>query len=904
MWAGAFALILLLQTAALSQEADRKADQKQYRAPRPTWVSDVAIPALDEARLGSVDDGVYFLLYDTEDRIGASGGYEHYRRVVKKVTSRAGLESAAKLRYRYDPTRERFALHAVRVWRDGAAVDRLPGLTVSTARQEPRLDSGVVDGDVTVFSEIPDIRVGDMIDIELSWKTHDPLWPDGFSSDASLRWATPVGLTRYRLLAPAGRPIATRATSGIAPQVKQLGDQIERVWTVVDADPIIGEDDTPNYYPTWDYVSISTMASWAEVARWASSAFKVDMSLPKTVEDELTRIRQATDQPERRLTLALRYVQETIRYVGDEVGLGSHVPRPPREVVANGFGDCKDKSLLLTAMLRALGFEAYPALTDVDDGRGLPKQLPSPFAFDHAIVQVVSGKQTYWLDPTRTHQGGVFPDIAQPDFGFALPVRAGQEALAPIDLREPNRPSVEAEEVFDLAKAAAEGVALAVATHYRGREADDFRRRLDEVGRKRLAEQFLTYYQGIFPGMQARGELSVHDQLDDDAIDVEETYTLPTDSLRRNGLARAFPLDADSVLDVAPAWKGDKRRTPIALPYPVHRLHVIELRNTGKEFTGRRDVALDDGHVRFSAKWRSLEHGLRKELELVTLDPEVPAADVDRYAEITDAIDTYARSQVNVEPAAPVTAKPNAELDFAGGRIDPNWRLFLTWFPLTMLLGYAGAIVFGMWMGLRPDARYAGNSALYPVSMIKFAVMSVATFGAYTMLWLWRCWRQVKKDKPRPMSPFGRALFGVFYYFPLFDETRRRLGAWPALIPVGVILAVLYLAASFSPAALERLQPRSALTLPLSFSGVLLLLPIVGMINGANRDNRAALKHNSRWTARTVAALFVGLSAWLFVGFGVYARTVRPPTGTTGLSVHTSDAVLVTHDAPASSGAP
>src|SRR5262249_51531715 len=141
-------------------------------------------------------------------------------------------------------------------------------------------------------------------------------------------------------------------------------------------------------------------------------------------------------------------------------------------------------------------------------------------------------------------------------FGFALPVRADQDALAPIDLREPSRPSLEAEETFDLAKAAAEGVAVTVATHYRGRAADDFRRRLDEEGRKRLSERFLTYYQGIFPGMQASGELSVHDQLDDDAIDVEERYTLPADSFRRNGLARAFPLDADSVLDVAPAWKG------------------------------------------------------------------------------------------------------------------------------------------------------------------------------------------------------------------------------------------------------------------------------------------------------------------------------------------------------------
>ena len=62
-----------------------------------------------------------------------------------------------------------------------------------------------------------------------------------------------------------------------------------------------------------------------------------------------------------------------MRYLGFELGTGAYAARPPDEVYARRFGDCKDKSLLLATMLRELGVEVVPyALPDLPYGGLLP----------------------------------------------------------------------------------------------------------------------------------------------------------------------------------------------------------------------------------------------------------------------------------------------------------------------------------------------------------------------------------------------------------------------------------------------------------------------------------------------------------------------------------------------------
>ena len=70
--------------------------------------------------------------------------------------------------------------------------------------------------------------------------------------------------------------------------------------------------------------------------------------------------------PAGRAAAVLQLVQREIRYLGIEVGAGSHAPCAPALVCQRRFGDGKDKALLMVALLEALGVEAAPALVDTD----------------------------------------------------------------------------------------------------------------------------------------------------------------------------------------------------------------------------------------------------------------------------------------------------------------------------------------------------------------------------------------------------------------------------------------------------------------------------------------------------------------------------------------------------------
>ena len=73
------------------------------------------------------------------------------------------------------------------------------------------------------------------------------------------------------------------------------------------------------------------------------------------------------------------------------IGPGGYRPASPDTVLSRRFGDCKDKALLLTTILRELGIEAQPALVNSRRGRVLTSALPTPYMFDHAIVRARTG---------------------------------------------------------------------------------------------------------------------------------------------------------------------------------------------------------------------------------------------------------------------------------------------------------------------------------------------------------------------------------------------------------------------------------------------------------------------------------------------------------------------------------
>lgn len=128
--------------------------------------------------------------------------------------------------------------------------------------------------------------------------------------------------------------------------------------------------------------------SWRHVGTWYRGLLdgvpQDDLALSRLAAD-LTR--DAADDRER-LERLVRYVQDRVRYVAVQIGIGGYVPTPPAETVGRQWGDCKDKGVLLVQLLRRVGIEAYAALVRLDASKSFDADFPSANQFNHLIVAI------------------------------------------------------------------------------------------------------------------------------------------------------------------------------------------------------------------------------------------------------------------------------------------------------------------------------------------------------------------------------------------------------------------------------------------------------------------------------------------------------------------------------------
>src|SRR6202012_4429229 len=112
-------------------------------------------------------------------------------------------------------------------------------------------------------------------------------------------------------------------------------------------------------------VAWTTFHSWSEVGEWYRG-----LALPRAQPTDALRARAAeitkdAKTPEEQARALYSFVSTHTRYVGIDFGIGRYQPHAAEEILANNYGDCKDKDTLLEALLRARGLKSAPALIGV-----------------------------------------------------------------------------------------------------------------------------------------------------------------------------------------------------------------------------------------------------------------------------------------------------------------------------------------------------------------------------------------------------------------------------------------------------------------------------------------------------------------------------------------------------------
>ena len=374
-------------------------------------------------------------------------------------------------------------------------------------------------------------------------------------------------------------------------------------WEVKDMPALILRD-VPSH-PEWAALAARMSVQWGEVAvegtdnQWRAlgqwiTTLEADRPTPSP---EITANVQAliTGAPDfyAKLSRITESIQKNIRYFIVERGIGGLQANHAADIFRNRYGDCKDKTTLLIAMLQVAGIHGY--YVPVDSRRGIvdpsdpslygnhmitaievPAEVQDPRLM--AIVKAKDGKRYLIFDPTneRTPIGNL-PSYLQGSYGILSAGSASQVIALPVLAPEAN--GTERKGAFTLSP---DGTLTGlVDTSHSGPEGADLRMILKYSDEKERRESLETEVAHDVPGVVLNSFQFVQPSELDKPIEVHYKLT-----------ANQYARQAGPLLLVRPRVVGSH-----TMPFDDKpRTVPIDLNATGR-WRDSFDITLPPGYV-------------------------------------------------------------------------------------------------------------------------------------------------------------------------------------------------------------------------------------------------------------------------------------------------------------------
>lgn len=552
-----------------------------------------------------------------------------------QVNESTHLQRIGQFSMQFAPDYQKLRIHSIRIHRAADVIDKTTAASIRFLDRETGLASGIYSGIITAVVLLDDVRVGDVLHLAYSIEGANPVFDGRISDYASWDVSDPVDHRRVTLNFPESMAISWKMIgeserAAIVPDsrteagVKRLRFE-ERSIPGLDLEPYLPPDFVPGRI-----MQFSEYSNWNAVAKWGEALYNVQAPLPGELDDLLRTLRALPDD-DARVSAALQWVQNEIRYFSISLGESSHRPHSPALVVKRRYGDCKDKSLLLISILRALGIPADAAFVSVQSPRGPALGLPTPQAFDHVVVRVRLDGSHYFVDPTRVGQSGAIRHMGQ-----AL---EGAEALiAASDTQELVRIRTEASVALrrnDLNESIVVGELGGVGTlnasqRLVGLGAEILRLTIAGMDAGQLRRAFTIPYERRYPGITMTADPVIEDDRQRNEIRIDTRFSIPNASVdeRNTWIVRFFPRNFQGTFAVP---QQVARQFPMSIPgHPYEGRYSVEI-----QWPESARVIQDPSTRRVDGKYFSSQitktfRGSRSKIDVVlnTLTDVVPASDV------------------------------------------------------------------------------------------------------------------------------------------------------------------------------------------------------------------------------------------------------------------------------------
>lgn len=542
-------------------------------AKTPSWVDIQEYnvePNIDEEE---ITQGNLSLLADYQINIPEQ---EYYFRLVNKITENVGIQSASQISAIYDPLYQKLIFHSIKVIRDGKEINKLFPEHFQLIRRELNAENYLYDGSLSAILNMSDVRNGDIVDCSYTVKGFNPMHKGKYSDSFILNDYVPIGKINVSINAK-NKLNYKLYNKEVQPKITIKNGYTNYNWRVVTPDKFLYEESIPPSKIVMPTVIVTDYTSWKEVVNWAYNIYKKKEPLNSSVKSKIAEIIANNKTEGSKIKAILDFVQDDVRYLGLEQGIGGYKPNLPNKVFTQRYGDCKDKSLLMVEMLQEINIEAYPMLVNTNMKDGIVNLPPSPTLFNHCVVKVIDkkGREIYY-DPTFLNQGGTYKNTHFPNYKNGLVVKKNNVAFDTIISSSNNNITTLEEFVV---KEINGGATLKVTNTYEDIEADNMRNFFKNNSKTSIKKECENFYAKYYPKIKITDDLLIKDDIINNEFKIIQLYEI--DSIWKPMMLEEDVMSMEFVpsnlTDVLLVPNMENRKNDIILPYPVSREHITKI---------------------------------------------------------------------------------------------------------------------------------------------------------------------------------------------------------------------------------------------------------------------------------------------------------------------------------------
>lgn len=268
---------------------------------------------------------------------------------------------------------------------------------------------------------LPQLKAGSIIEYQATTQQIKPYIENEWFSSISFHYVKflpnvnwlridPVLETKNSVTLPLATEVAiANYNIDIAPEVINNADTKTYHWQTENQPGLVLEMEMPSLDDILPSIHLTTVKNWRTINDWFNELYLPTQASDVAISALAKQLFHQDMSEYDKVKAVFDYMQKNVRYIGAHVNRGGYQPHLASEVLSQAYGDCKDQTVLIIALLKQAGISAYPAMINTYPGAKFDDNLPM-LNFDHMITYVETKTDKYWLDTSG--QTGTFPGIS------------------------------------------------------------------------------------------------------------------------------------------------------------------------------------------------------------------------------------------------------------------------------------------------------------------------------------------------------------------------------------------------------------------------------------------------------------------------------------------------------------